>query len=329
MFLIDNHNINDPCINLALEEYCLRNLDLENEYLLLYINEPSVIIGRHQNVLEEINHRFVVEKGIRVVRRISGGGAVFHDSGNLNYSFIRQYEHNTLVNIREIIHPIVTALNYLGVPAIVNNRNDIIANGKKISGNAQFSDTKGIIIHGTLLFDSELDTEEKVLGVKQTSIKSKALKSTRSDIVNISKYLATAMDMRGFRKHLRDSLDKICGGIDRFALTGNDWDNIYALSEKKYNSWDWNFGKSPEFSVWKTLPFTIGKIVTRIDVKKGAIKNIRFNRGLGEWSEPMDLVKRLIGQRYDGKAISSALEDVDLDPWLGDISVESFVESIY
>ena len=329
MFLINNHNINDPRINLALEEYCLRNLDLEKEYLLLYVNEPSVIIGRHQNVLEEINHRLVMEKGIRVVRRISGGGAVYHDYGNLNYSFIKQYEHDTLVNIREIIHPVVVALNRLGVPAIINNRNDVITHGKKISGNAQFSDTHGIIIHGTLLFDSELDTEKKVLGVEQTNIESKALKSTRSDVVNISSYLQTHMDMEGFRNHLRDTLDEIHGGLKAFTLAGTDWNNVYALSEKKYSSWDWNFGKSPEFTVWKTVPFSVGRIDTRIDVIKGTIKNIRFNGDLGVWPESMELVRNLKGQRYDGNAIKSALKDKNLAHSLGDITLEEFVESIY
>jgi len=329
MFLINNHKINDPRINLALEEHCLRNLDLKYEYLLLYVNEPSVIIGRHQNVLEEINHRFVMEKGIRVVRRISGGGAVYHDFGNLNYSFIRQYERNTLVDIKRIIGPVITALNRLGVPAIINDRNNIIAHGKKISGSAQFSDTKGIIIHGTLLFDSELDTEAKALGVKQTNIESKARKSTRSDVVNISSYLETPMDMARFRNHLCKTLGETHGGLKEFTLAGRDWDDVNALSEKKYNSWHWNFGKSPEFTVWKTVPVNSGKIDTRIDVKRGAIKNIMFNGGLDVWPEPKDLVRTLKGRRYDAKAIISALKDVDLDHCLGDITVERFVESIY
>ena len=124
--------------------------------------------------LAEINSRFAREKGIRVVRRMSGGGAVYHDSGNLNYSFIRRYDHNTFANVKSIIRPVVAALNQLGVPAWVNSRNDIILGNKKISGNAQFSNTKGIIIHGTLLFDSELDTEEKVLGDNHSRIESKA-----------------------------------------------------------------------------------------------------------------------------------------------------------
>jgi lipoate-protein ligase A len=329
MFLINNHKINDPRINLALEEYCLRNLDLEYEYLLLYVNEPSVIIGRHQNVLEEINHRFVMEKEIRVVRRISGGGTVYHDFGNLNYSFIRRYERNSLIDIKKTIGSVVAALNRLGVPAIVNDRNDIVAHGKKISGNAQFSDTKGIIIHGTLLFDSELDTEDETLGVKPANIESKARKSTRSDVVNISSYLGTPMDMERFRSHLCKTLDEIHGGLKAFTLTDKDWNTIYALSEKKYSSWNWNFGKSPEFTVWKTVPVNSGKIDTRIDVKRGAIKNIVFNGGVNVRPDSKELVRRLKGRRYDTKAIRSALKGVDPDHCLGNITVEGFVDSIY
>ncbi len=328
MFLINNHKINDPRINLALEEYCLRNLDLKNDYLLFYVNEPSVIIGRHQNVLEEINHRFVQEKKIRVVRRISGGGAVYHDLGNLNYSFIRRYERNSLVNIKQIIGPVVTALNRLGVPAMVNDRNDMTAHGKKISGSAQFSDTKGIIIHGTLLFDSALETEEKALGVNQTFIESKALKSIRSDVVNISHYLETPMDMAGFRTHLRNTLDEIYAGLNEFTLADRDWDSVYALSEKKYNSWEWNYGRSPDFTVRKTNCFGGGCIEVCIDIKKGYIDKITYNADTAARITPDELVVGLKGQRYDRASIAGALEGLDLKDYFGPITLECFINSI-
>lgn len=329
IMLIDNKNLTDPRINLALEEYCLRHLDLENDYLLLYVNAPSVIIGRHQNALEEINHRFVMEKKIRVVRRISGGGAVYHDYGNLNYCFIKQYENNTLVKIKEIIGPVVAALNRLGVPAVVNGRNDIMVHGKKISGNAQFSNTKGIIIHGTLLFDSELCTAEQALGAKKNNIDSKALKSTRSPVVNITEYLETPIEMAGFRDHLLSTLDKICGGLTEFELTGKDWDAVYELFETRYNSWNWNYGRSPDFTVLKTGRFSIGKVDARIDVKKGYINEITFTGDHGIRVKSGGLICRLKGQRYDGDAIRIALAGFDLDKYLGEITLERFVEYIY
>ncbi len=327
--LVDNKNITDPRINLALEEYCLRNLDLENNYVLLYVNKPSVIIGRHQNVFEETNPSFVNQKQIPVVRRISGGGAVYHDAGNLNYSFIRKYENNTLMNIKKIIGPIVAALNRLGVPALVNGKNDITAKGKKISGNAQFSDTKGIIIHGTLLFDSELDTAEQALSVKKNNIDSKALKSIRSSVANISDYLKNTFGMDGFRHHLLSTLDEILGGLEDFRLDGKDWEKILELAEIKYNSWDWNFGKSPDFTVWKSNQFKIGKLDTRIDVKKGYINEIKFTGNHGILMKSDELIQRLRGQRYDGDSIKSALAGFDLDHHLGEVKLENFIEYIH
>lgn len=329
ILLIDNKNLTDPCINLALEEYCLRHLDLEKDYLLLYVNAPSVIVGRHQNPLEEIDHRFVMKNKIRVVRRISGGGAVYHDSGNLNYSFIKKYENNTLAKIKEIIGPVVATLNRLGVPAVVNSRNDIMARGKKISGNAQFSNTKGIIIHGTLLFDSELCTAQKALGAKKNNIDSRALKSTRNPVVNISEYLETPMDLAGFRDQLLNTLDEIYGGLAEFELTGKDWEAVNELSETKYNSWNWNYGSSPDFSVRKTSRFRFGKIDTHIDVKKGYINRITFDGDKGIRVKSDGLICRLKGQRYDGDAIRIALAGFDLDKSLGEITLERFVEHIF
>src|SRR5690554_2341039 len=155
MIFIDNEGNNDPHLNLALEEYIVRNFK-DKDYLLFYINEPSIIIGRNQNTLEEINQSYVEENGIHVVRRISGGGAVYHDLGNLNFSFITNYDKKSLNNFRKFTEPIINVLQSLEVNAELKGRNDIVADGRKISGNAQFSTAKRMFSHGTLLFDSNL-----------------------------------------------------------------------------------------------------------------------------------------------------------------------------
>lgn len=157
LFVIENNKIDDPRMNLALEEYALRHLDLTHTYLLLYINRPSVIVGRNQNPFQEINSEYIAERGISVVRRLSGGGAVYHDLGNLNYSFITRYDRGDLNNFKKFTAPVIAALRRMGVPAELNPRNDIVANGKKISGTAQYANGKGILTHGTLLFDARLD----------------------------------------------------------------------------------------------------------------------------------------------------------------------------
>jgi lipoate-protein ligase A len=330
MFLIDNNDINDPRFNLALEEYCLRNLELDNDYLLFYINQPSVIIGRHQNALEEIDHSYAQQKGIHVVRRISGGGAVYHDYGNLNFSFIKKYRKNSLLNVKEIIFPVINALIRLGIPVKVNGKNDIFVEGKKISGNAQFSNTKGIIIHGTLLFDSELTVEEKVLNVRKGYIKSKGLQSIKSPVTNISDYLENPMDIQAFKHFLRHTIDEHCRGLKEFQLSGQDWDNVYALSEKKYNSWDWNFGKAPNFTVWKSGRLNINRVDTRIEIKKGRIHSIKISGNfLDNGGNPAWLENKLKGKRYEANAIRKALEGSDFDSYFGPITLDRFIEHVY
>jgi lipoate-protein ligase A len=303
---------------------------LDHDYLLFYINEPSVIIGRHQNILEEINYDYTQKKGIHVVRRISGGGAVYHDYGNLNFSFIKKYGNHSLLDVKKIISPIINALNRLRIPAQVNGRNDIFIEGKKISGNAQFSNTKGIIIHGTLLFDSELTIEDKVLNVKRDNIESKGLKSIRSPVTNISNYLDKPIEIQTFKNFLLNTFNEDYRGLKKYQLSGKDWDNVHALSEKKYNSWQWNFGKSPDFTVWKSNRFDIKRMDTRIDIKKGTINSIKISGDfLGNRGHPAWLEGKLKSKRYDADAIRKALEGAEFDRYFDPITLDKFIEYIY
>ena len=199
MLFIDNQNITDPRINLAIEEYCLKHLDPEETYLLFYINQPSIIIGKNQNTIEEINTKYVDENGIIVVRRLSGGGAVYHDLGNLNFSFITKDDGNSFHNFKKFTEPVVAALKRLGVDAELSGRNDLMANGRKISGNAQFSTKGRMFSHGTLLFDSEIEHVVSALKVKKDKIESKGIKSIRSRVANISEFLDQKMTTVEFR----------------------------------------------------------------------------------------------------------------------------------
>lgn len=202
MLFIDNQNITDPRINLAIEEYCLKHLDPEETYLLFYINQPSIIIGKNQNTIEEINTKYVDENGIIVVRRLSGGGAVYHDLGNLNFSFITKDDGNSFHNFKKFTEPVVAALKRLGVDAELSGRNDLMANGRKISGNAQFSTKGRMFSHGTLLFDSEIEHVVSALKVKKDKIESKGIKSIRSRVANISEFLDQKMTTVEFRSML-------------------------------------------------------------------------------------------------------------------------------
>src|SRR5690554_7650079 len=202
MIFIENEGITNPKLNLALEEYALRNFSGDTDYLLFYINEPSIIIGRNQNTLEEVNIDYVKENNIHVVRRIFGGGAVYHDFGNLNFSFLTNHDVKSLNNFKKFTAPVIKVLKTLGLDAELKGRNDIEVDDKKISGTAQFSTGKRMVSHGTLLLDTDLGEVANALNVKMSKIQSKGHKSVRSRVANISEFLKEPLSIESFRSLL-------------------------------------------------------------------------------------------------------------------------------
>lgn len=330
MLFIDNQNVTDPRINLAIEEYALKHLDVENTYLLFYINEPSIIIGKHQNTVEEIHVDYVRENGIHVVRRLSGGGAVYHDLGNLNFSFITKDDGKSFANFRKFTDPVIRALRELGLNAELSGRNDILIEGKKISGNAQFSSRGRMFSHGTLMFDVNLDRVEKALQVKKDKIESKGIKSVRSRVANITDFLKQPMSILEFSSYL---LKHIFAGqvpVPEYILSEADWQEIHKISKERYQNWDWNFGESPEFNVMRSKRFSIGSIDVRLDVgEKGIIKNCKIYGDFFGVGDVADIENRLIGRRYDRDDIEAALSDIEVKHYFGEITKEEFIDLIY
>ena len=329
MVFIDNEGINDPHINLALEEYALRNFDPSTDYLLFYINEPSIIIGRNQNTLEEINFNYVDENGIHVVRRMSGGGAVYHDFGNLNFSFMTNHDIKSLNNFKKFTEPVIKVLNKMNVPAELKGRNDIVANDKKISGNAQFSTGKRMFHHGTLLLDSDIGEVVNALNVKMSKIQSKGHKSVRSRVANISEFLEEKVDIETFRKLILKGLYEERAHFETYKLTEEDWEGVHKLKDEKYATWDWNYGSSPKFNIQRTKRFPIGEIDLRIFVEKGKITSFKI---YGDFfgKEPVEtLEKLLIGSRYEKSEIAKLLEPIVIEDYFGDLPKEDYLELVY
>lgn len=329
MIFIDNEDVNDPRINLALEEYALRNFNPGKDYLLFYINEPSIIIGRNQNTLEEINFNYVEQKGIHVVRRMSGGGAVYHDFGNLNFSFITNHDLKSLNNFGKFTTPVTKILNQLGVPAELKGRNDVLVHDKKISGNAQFSTGKRMFHHGTLLLNSDLSEVSKALQVKMSKIESKGHKSVRSRVANISEFLDTPIDIESFKNLLLKGLYNEGEVFQTYTLTEAQWQDVYKLRDEKYGTWDWNYGSSPKFNIKRSKRFPIGEIDLRIYVEKGIITDFKI---YGDFfgKEPVEtLEKLLIGTRYEKATIEELMRPIDIEGFFGLLPKEDYLNLIY
>lgn len=330
MYFVDNMGITDPRINLAIEEYLLKNMDVEKDpFLLFYINEPSIIIGKNQNTAEEINTDYVDSNGIHVVRRLSGGGAVYHDQGNLNYSFITVDDGESFRNFRKFTEPVVKALNSLGVNAELSGRNDLMAEGRKVSGNAQFSTRGRMYSHGTLMFDTDVEEVVSALKVSKEKIESKGIKSIRSRVANISEFLEQPMTIMEFRSAILHSIFEGEENVKLWELTDEDWEGIHEISRQRYGNWDWNYGKSPKFNVKHSHRFPVGGIDVRLQVENGLVEDAKIFGdffGVGDVSE---LENAITGVKYERAALDEAVAGIDIPKLLGGITKEEFLKLIY
>ncbi|MFZ0544041.1 MAG: lipoate--protein ligase [Candidatus Promineifilaceae bacterium] len=333
MQFVHNDDINDPRINLAIEEFLLRNISGEEPILLFYINSPSVIIGRNQNTIEEIDPTYVKEKGIHVVRRLSGGGAVYHDLGNLNFSFITQARED-LHNFAKFTEPVVGALRNLSISAELRGKSDIFANDRKISGNAQYSTNTGMFSHGTLLFDTDIQEMLRALNPRQVKVESKAVQSNRNFVTNIKELLPpetaasfTILDLK------QAILDEIFSqqGVSAYTLTDEDWAEIHRISAERYQQWQWNYGHSPRFNIQKSGQFPVRKIDARIriEVVKGHIQGIKIDGAFTGQKAIDRLENLLVGVRYDPEALAAAVADVDIRLYFGDLEKDAFLSLLF
>ncbi|OXS78056.1 lipoate--protein ligase [Domibacillus enclensis] len=329
MLFIDNSGITDPRINLAIEEYAVKHLDIEESYLLFYINEPSIIIGKNQNTIEEINVDYVEDHNIHVVRRLSGGGAVYHDHGNLNFSFITKDDGDSFHNFRKFTEPVVHALNKLGLRAELSGRNDLTANGFKISGNAQFSTKGRMFTHGTLLFNTDMDQVVSALKVRKDKIESKGIKSIRSRVANISDLVDGDMTIEEFKQFILKTIFNDAEEVEEYKLTEGDWEAIHRISAEHYQNWDWNYGKSPAFNVERSHRFPVGLIDVRLDVKKGEIKKARIFGDFFGAGDVTEVEQALVGTRHEKEAIRQALETLDMKHYFGQVTTNEIMELIY
>jgi len=320
----------DPRYNLALEEYVLKHLVIDEDFVLLWQNEPSIIIGRNQNTFEEINANHVREHGIHVVRRISGGGAVYHDFGNLNYTFVTNNSKDNLNNYRKFTLPVIEALNELGVLAEFSGRNDIVVDGKKFSGNAQSYHKNRMFHHGTILYDADLDMVSKVLNVSADKIISKGIKSNRSRVTNILPYIKEDITIGDFKDLLLKFLLKTKDISSKtYLLSESDYQNIHKLMEEKYMTWEWNYGESPQFEIQKSGRYLGGKVSFHLNVKDGIIKDCKIYGDFFGKEDKAEVEAMLTNNLYKEDVIREVLGSINVDDYFYNISLDNLIECLF
>ena len=327
MLYVDNDDHLDPRINLALEEFLLLHLQIEEPLFLFYINEPSVIVGRNQNVLEEVDLVYLKENNIHLVRRLSGGGTVYHDLGNLNYSFVTSGQEG-LHDFDRFTGPVIRVLREMGVEAELHGRSDIFVGGKKISGNAQYASHGRMFSHGTLLFNSDIEKMVRAIHPRQMKIESKAVQSVRSSVINIHEVQPAIKSI----KELRDSILLgifASGPVKRLELSEKDWRLVYQISDQRYKTWEWNVGRSPRFHIHKFQEFVEGRVDLRIEVDKGLIRGLKIDGPLWSKQEIETVEKLLVGVRYDPDVLSMALKNLEIEPFHGSLTRNEFLGLLY
>lgn len=329
MKYLENYS-NDPQYNLAFEEYCFKNLDKKEDYVILWINGPAIIVGKNQNTSEEVNAEYVRNNNIKVVRRVTGGGAVYHDLGNLNFSIITSASGSEKIDFKKYNIPILKALEKLGINGELSGRNDMTIDGKKFSGIAQSVWKNRVLNHGTLLFDTALDVLSQALNVKADKYESKGVKSVRSRVTNIRDYLTEDADIDMFRNLLLKyifQMEDLTPEV--YKLTEEELKAVDKLYKEKYSTWEWNYGESPNFNYKNYKKFPFGSIEVRFDVHNGIIKESKI---FGDFFGTMDvklLEAKLNGLKYNRETLEDELKDEPLDKYFGNISLNEFLDLIF
>lgn len=288
MILIDHRSNSNPYLNLAMEEYVVRHLKPGAEdMLMLYINTPAVVVGKNQSIYKEVNFGAMHSDDVDLCRRVSGGGTVYHDKGNLCFAFFSAFDESKLNNYRYFNQPIIEVLHKLGIAAEMDERNNILYHGKKISGNAQFTNRQVILSHGTLLFDANMTLLRQCLQPNPFEVSSKAVSSVRSEVTNLKPHLPEFTTAEEWRNYLAKELPI----SSTYSFSPKEWRAIEDLAKKTYSSPEWIYGRSP-----KTV---IRKEGVEIVVEDGKILEIK--------SKKKDL-SFLVGAEYHVKALKKAIE---------------------
>jgi len=317
----------NPYFNLASEEYLLKCF--QEDILLLYRNSPSIVVGKHQNTLAEINLPFVLENDILVARRISGGGSVFHDLGNLNFAFFTSGREGELVDYKRATLPIIEALKGMGLEVSLGKRNELLLKKLKISGTASHVFKKRVLHHGTLLFSSEMESLSAALKTAKDRFTDRAVKSVPSRVTNIRDHLMEQMDVEVFQQRVLDHMLQTDKDARTYAFSKVDLTKIRALRDSKFSTWEWNFGYSPKYQFCQSISFVSGKLDLHMNVEKGIIKELKIVGTFDSQKDVVLLEKMLLGCIHDPETIRNKLSDVRVSDYISGLENEELLMGMF
>ena len=318
MFYLESPS-RDPYFNLALEEYVFERMDKSKSYFMLWQNDNTIVVGKYQNTAEEIDQAYVDAHGIRVARRLSGGGAVYHDKGNLNFTFIVDRADAPGLNFKIFVEPVIQALARFGVHAAFTGRNDLTIDGLKFSGNAQYARRGRLLHHGCIMLDSNLTSVADALRVKEAKFASKAVKSVRSRVTTINAHAPAPISMEDFKGALKECA-MASGALEPCTLTEEDLAAVRKLRNEKYATWAWNYGCSPAYDMRREMKFPAGLVTAHLSAEGGKIKAVRFYGDFfgGELGE---LEGAMAGLPLD-EHLTDALEALRVGDYMSGITAE-------
>lgn len=319
---------NDPAYNVALEAYAFQKLTDIDEIFILWINEPAIIIGRHQNTIQEINKEFIDKNGIHVVRRLSGGGAVYHDLNNLNYTIISNNTQEGAFDFQTFSKPVIDTLAKLGVKAEFTGRNDLEINGQKFAGNAQAYYKGRMMHHGCLLFDVDMSVLGQALKVSKDKIESKGIKSVRARVTNIVDHLSDKITVQEFSDAILAQMKEEYPEMDEYVLSDAELSEIQAMRDNQFATWDWTYGKAPEYTIERGVRYPAGKITTYANVENSTIKSVKIFGDFFGVKPVDDIEKMLEDVRYDYKDVLAALKTVDTSQYFSRMTPEEITKAI-
>lgn len=283
-YLINNST--DPYFNLAFDEYCLENIPSEEPYFFLWRNRPAVIIGLNQNAYSEVNLDYLNSHGITLARRVTGGGAVYHDLQNMNY---------TIIGRNPSPQPMVDALRSLGVPAELTGRNDIFVEGRKVSGYARRVSHDQEIIHGTLMYNVDLDTLTHVLDTQGSKMQAKGISSVKSRVANLKEYLPQFKSLDELQAALQEILS---AGDGQMPLSAEQVAEVRRQADEKFSTWDFIYGHSHEADFRCKAKLSCGTVEADIRVDRGLIARLDFSGDFLFDTPAQELAAKMTGLRY-------------------------------